>query len=71
MDRTTGDANQDGAVDADDLAVWRNQFGTNPTAIPPAASVPEPGSAALAAMALAALGRMCGWGTRTRGRTGG
>ena len=54
--RTKGNANGDPVVDANDLAVWRSQFGYQP----PAAhgnvvSVPEPGGLALALTALVAL----------------
>ena len=53
--RTTGDANGDQNVDGADLLIWQRELG--PT--PPAAAIPEPGAAALAAwMALAgAMGR--------------
>jgi alpha-amylase len=48
-----GDATGDGAVDADDLAVWKNAFGTTApvTATPGAATVPESSGLAVACMA--------------------
>jgi autotransporter-associated beta strand protein len=47
-----GDANGDGAVNAADLAIWKTAFGT---AVPVAASVPEPAAAALLLCGAAAL----------------
>lgn len=47
-----GDANDDGVVDADDLAVWRTQFGT--TLSGPSLAVPEPVSVALLLPGIAA-----------------
>jgi MYXO-CTERM domain-containing protein len=44
-----GDANGDGAINATDLGIWKSQFG--PGAV---AAVPEPTSAALAAIVVAA-----------------
>ncbi len=52
--QTTGDANGDGLVNASDLAIWQNQYGTTPAA-GAAGAVPEPGAAALAALAGLAL----------------
>jgi hypothetical protein len=55
MDNSNGDADRDGTVDADDLLVLRNQFGTNPTSPTAAGHVPEPAGAALVAIALSSL----------------
>jgi hypothetical protein len=44
--RATGDANGDGVADSQDLDVWRDQYGTNPTAASVAA--PEPNTLAVA-----------------------
>lgn len=58
---TDGDANRDGRVDRTDLDVWRQQLGTaNRLAGGPlvSASIPEPSTAALLAMALCAI---CFW----------
>jgi hypothetical protein len=51
--KTTGDANGDGAVNAADLAIWKTQFGTSPAAAA-AAGVPEPASGMMA-LAVASL----------------
>ncbi|HYO25603.1 MAG TPA: dockerin type I domain-containing protein [Lacipirellulaceae bacterium] len=51
--QTQGDANGDGAVNAADLGVWRTKFG-QPVALGAAGAVPEPASAALAALACVA-----------------
>jgi hypothetical protein len=48
-----GDANGDGAVNATDLAIWKAQFGPG-SGVGAAAAVPEPATAALAALASAA-----------------
>lgn len=47
-----GDANGDGKVTADDLAIWQTQYGTS---TPPAAAVPEP-AALTSLLVLAAVG---------------
>ncbi len=49
-----GDANNDGVVDAADLSIWQAQFGAGAATIAVAA-VPEPSTAALAALAVASL----------------
>jgi hypothetical protein len=50
------DGDGSGVVDAGDYAVWRANFGTNPTsAAEPAATVPEPGTAAMICVALAMM----------------
>jgi hypothetical protein len=47
--RTKGNANGDPVVDANDLAIWRSQFGYQPpAALGNVVSVPEPGGLALA-----------------------
>lgn len=51
--QTQGDANSDGMVNAADLDVWRMKFG-QPVAVGAAGAVPEPASAALAALACVA-----------------
>jgi hypothetical protein len=56
-DATTGDADDDGDVDAADLASWKLHFGPGPT---PVSAVPEPASLGLllaGGMALAAVRR--------------
>ncbi len=53
--KSTGDADGNGSVDAGDLAIWRTKFG-GPPATAAAGVVPEPGTAALAALGLAAAG---------------
>jgi hypothetical protein len=50
-DRADGDANSDQIVNAEDLAVFQEQFGTVPAA-PATAAVPEPTTWALAALAV-------------------
>jgi hypothetical protein len=59
-DKSTGDADGDGNVNDADLAVWKNQFGTT-TAAATVGAVPEPGTLALASLAL--LGGV-GWRRR-------
>jgi hypothetical protein len=51
----TGDANASGSVDGADLALWISKYG-GPPAVGAAGAVPEPGTAALAALALMAAG---------------
>jgi hypothetical protein len=54
--RTKGNANGDSVVDANDLAVWRSQFGYQPPAEHGnVVSVPEPGGFALALTSIVAL----------------
>jgi hypothetical protein len=55
--RAAGDANMDGDVDADDLAVWQAQFGTATSAAVAAVGVPEPTAFALLAIAAGAVAR--------------
>ncbi len=50
---TSGDANNDGTVDGGDFLIWQQQH--NAAAVPAAAGVPEPASAAMVVVALAAL----------------
>jgi hypothetical protein len=50
-----GDANRNGTIDANDLAVWQSQYGTNPSALASAGAVPEPASCWLASLLAAAL----------------
>jgi hypothetical protein len=52
--RAQGDSNNDAAVNGDDLAVWKSQFGSH-AATASAAAVPEPASSAAMAMAVATL----------------
>jgi hypothetical protein len=52
-DKTNGNANTDQVVDAADLAVWASKFGGAP-AVGAVAAVPEPATAALAAVAILA-----------------
>jgi hypothetical protein len=47
-----GDADGDGSVDAADLAPWRYQFGATDAALPVGATVPEPMSLAVVALAV-------------------
>jgi autotransporter-associated beta strand protein len=49
-----GNADGDSDVDGADLAIWKTQFGPGAPASPAAASIPEPGSIALAALAVLA-----------------
>ncbi len=42
-DNSLGDANFDGFIDAADLVVWQDQYGTNPL-IAETTAVPEPSS---------------------------
>jgi hypothetical protein len=49
-----GDANHNGTVGAEDLGIWKTQFGTTPV-VSAAGAVPEPASAALVLIAGAAL----------------
>ncbi|HYO26595.1 MAG TPA: family 16 glycosylhydrolase, partial [Lacipirellulaceae bacterium] len=51
-----GDANRDGAIDVADLNIWRAQFGGPPQITAGSASVPEPASFGLAALACLAVG---------------
>jgi hypothetical protein len=51
-----GDADGDGQVDGDDLAAWRQRFGM-PVAQGATGAVPEPASAAIALVAVAAFAR--------------
>jgi hypothetical protein len=53
-----GDANNDGSVTADDLAIWKAQFGL-PAAGPAVGVVPECGT-----LALAVIGGLAGFGRR-------
>lgn len=53
---SVGDANEDGVINAADLAIWQSSFGPV-SANPAVAAVPEPAAAALATLALAALWR--------------
>jgi T5SS/PEP-CTERM-associated repeat protein len=50
-----GDANGDGIVDGADFNIWQEQLGSMVPAAPAAGTVPEPGSFAMAALALAGL----------------
>ena len=50
-----GDANGDGLVDWTDLGIIKTQFGSAPSGSPAAHGVPEPATAALGAIATAAL----------------
>jgi hypothetical protein len=53
-----GDANGDGKVDGQDWIIWQQQIGPAPALAagnPVAGTVPEPGSLALAALAVAGL----------------
>jgi hypothetical protein len=61
VDKTTGamqdqgDANGDGAVNGADLTIWQDQFGPAATVNGNAAAIPEPATALLVLMGLAAL----------------
>jgi hypothetical protein len=50
----TGDANGDMSVNADDLALWKSQYGSSA-----ASAVPEPASLALIGLAFGAIGCRC------------
>jgi hypothetical protein len=52
-----GDADRNGSVNADDLQIVRNQFGTNPNATPVSSTVPEPSSTLLLVAACALVAR--------------
>jgi hypothetical protein len=51
---TSGDANGDNMVDGADLTIWRDQFGPGAPATAAVAAIPEPGTLALAAVAILA-----------------
>jgi len=53
-----GDADGDLDVDGGDFLVWQRQLG-NPTAVAGAAAIPEPGTLALASLAVCALASLC------------
>jgi len=50
-----GDANADGAVDGDDFLIWQQNYGLAPPSLPAASAVPEPTSAAIVGVIVAAL----------------
>ena len=53
--KAQGDANADGKVDGADFLVWQRQFGQAPPATVAAGAVPEPATALLSGLGLAAL----------------
>jgi hypothetical protein len=53
--KAQGDADVDGDVDGADFLAWQRQFGQTPTAAATAGAVPEPATALLSGLGLAAL----------------